>query len=130
MSRTPVTPLAIKSGRVSSVVVGKRDVSLVKKAWTCMSQRPGMTYIPVPSITVPGWTAPGRVSLERATLAIRFPSTVTVMSGESFPLTTSTTVTCSMVTVCAASGVPNARAPSAATSVRSIACITALEYRE
>jgi len=86
-----------------------------------------MTYIPVPSITVPEWAAPARVF---CTLAIRFPSTVTVMAGDSFPLTTSTTVTFSIVTVCAASGVPNATAASATASVRSVVCITALEYRE
>ena len=46
MSRTPVIPLAMKSGSVTSLPPGTQSP---KNVWMCMSQSPGMRNLPFPS---------------------------------------------------------------------------------
>src|ERR1700722_946452 len=80
ITRTPVTPLATKSFP---------DTGYAK--WTCMSQRPGMTYLPARSTRRAGGEE--GIALFATTATIRTPSTRTARSGSSVPFTTSITVT-------------------------------------
>jgi hypothetical protein len=96
MSRTPVMPLAMKSGKKDSLF----------HSWTCMSQRPGIRYLPVASITC----APcgSLISPTLPSAIICAPSISTVISDLARPTLTSITVTCvrtsgrddEVVTVC------------------------------
>ncbi|PYP40017.1 MAG: hypothetical protein DMD43_09470 [Gemmatimonadetes bacterium] len=83
ISRTPVIPLATSSGRKCASSPGIA-------AWTCMSQRPGLRYLPEASIT----RAPrGAVTPASAPSAVMRPfSTTTVMPGTARPCSTSMTV--------------------------------------
>ena len=47
MSRTPVMPLAMKSGSAISFPCGNQ---VPKTMWTCMSQSPGIKNFPLPSM--------------------------------------------------------------------------------
>ena len=76
MSRTPVMPLAMKSGSVTSLPPGTQSP---KNVWMCMSQRPGIRNLPAPSTT----RAPAGTLLPpvRPTAAMRSPWITTVMFG-------------------------------------------------
>ena len=87
MSRTPVIPLAMKSGKVTSLPPGTQSP---KNVWMCMSQRPGMRNFPVPSTTrAPPGTAKPPVA---PTAAMRSPWITTVMFGFAGPPVVSMTV--------------------------------------
>ena len=73
MSRAPVIPLAIMSGPAKSE-------NTYTKAWTCMSQRPGMRNLPRPSM----FLAPlGTAALAAGpTYEMRLPLMTTVLSED------------------------------------------------
>src|SRR5687767_8859324 len=79
-SRTPVTPLATRTGSALAVV---------QLRWTCMSHRPGMRNWPRPSTTF----APFGAAPPCSTVAMRPSRTTTVMSARGGPPAVSMTVT-------------------------------------
>src|SRR5690349_4205800 len=92
----PVTPFTTRSGRntLSPMLRGPS-----KYACVCISQRPGIMYIPFASMTCP---RRGLVAGDGPTLAMRLPSTTTVIPRRSVPSDTSTIVVFVKVSVWAA----------------------------
>src|SRR6266566_7829942 len=90
MSRTQVTPLAMKSGSEMSLASGNQSPNT---RCTCMSHRPGIRYPPLPFTlsALRGYFADLLGPMEK----MRLPLRITVWSGSSLPVRTSTTVTLS-----------------------------------
>ena len=107
MSRTPVIPLAMKSGSVTSLPPGTQSP---KNVWMCMSQRPGMRNFPFPSTA----RAPFGIFVlpDSPTAAMRSPSMTTVMFGFVGPPVVSMTVTLVMAMGPLASSDRASRAPA------------------
>ena len=88
MSRTPVTPLAMKSGSEISRASGNQSPNT---RCTCMSQSPGMRKRP--RLFTIGALRGCFADLLGSTEAMRLPSRTTVCSACKAPVRTSTTVT-------------------------------------
>src|SRR5579864_7547322 len=111
MSRTPVTPLAMKSGRIMSRPPGNQ---FPKAVCTCMSHRPGIRYLPVASITrapLGMWNP-----FELETEMMRLPCTTTVVSGCTEEVAGLMTVACAITS--GATGVVCAHKETATTLYR------------
>src|SRR5947209_20588001 len=92
MSRAAVTPFAIISGPAKSE-------KTYRNPWMCMSHRPGIRNLPVPSITRA--LLSGGLDVEGPAYAIRSPVTTTVKWGFIEPERTSITDTLVIATVAA-----------------------------